>query len=165
MKKIKKIMLWHAALLTLIACNNVTPKSAKKNKLENDVQTTLDNKATSSSKTFLTAEIDGKGFVLPNTINAIEVQGQYYLVGGENEDFAMAFQLPKNAAVGSKMTEASVTVKKPTPQLYNADLAAVTIENINDKEVSGTFTFIAKTANGKLINVNNGKFTALFLKP
>jgi hypothetical protein len=150
------------SFISLLSCNSEN-NNGKESNAEKETKTINTNP--SDSKTFLTAEIGGKAFTVSANVNAIEAEGQYYVVGGENDDFAIAFHIPKNAATGSKITEASVSVKKPSPQLYNAGLAAVTIERITDKEVSGTFTFIAKTGNEKLINVKNGKFTALFLKP
>jgi hypothetical protein len=139
-----------------MACGNNTNTAIPKNSIEKTENTA----ALINGKSYLTAEIEGNTFTANTAVYATEI-GDKYIIGGENDDFALSFELPVNVTIGAEMVEASVSIKKPSPKLYNAGLAAATVQKIEDNAISGTFTFIAKTGNEELLNVKNGKFLVL----
>jgi hypothetical protein len=144
------------ATLFLLACSNNTNRGIPKNSIEKTVNAS----PSINGKSYLTAEIEGNTFTANTDVYATEIAGKY-VIGGENDDFALNFELPVNVTIGAVIVEANVSVKKPFPKLYNAGLAAATVQKLEDNAISGTFTFLAKTANEELLQVKNGKFLVL----
>jgi hypothetical protein len=160
MKQVKQTFFCCAVMLIANACGTSTTTPKQDDNIVNDVERIAANSPAIAGKTFLTAEIDGKTFTANADALAFEIAGKW-VIGGENNDFVLSFELPKQITTGSKMVEASVVIKKPHSTMYHADLAAATIEKVDESTISGTFTFIAKTTNEELLEVKNGKFLAI----
>jgi hypothetical protein len=163
MKNYKLTLFCCAAIITVTACSNSTASSTEKSNAEKETDKITVDAMAPKGKTYLTAEIDGKTFAGNTDIAAIEVAGKW-VIGGENDDFVLSFELTQNLTIGSKMVEATVVVKKPSSKMYHADLAAATIHKVDENNISGTFTFLAKTAGEELLEVKNGKFFVTKLK-
>jgi hypothetical protein len=163
MKNYKLTIFCYAAIIIVTACSNSTASSTEKSNAEKETEKITLDAIAPKGNTYLTAEIDGKTFAATTEVAAIEVADKW-VIGGENDDFAVSFELPKNVTIGSKMVEAIVVVKKPSSKMYHADLAAATILKTDENAISGTFTFLAKTASEELLEVKNGKFFVTKLK-
>jgi hypothetical protein len=160
MKKYKIKMFCCVFIISTIACNNSDTAVTEKKDNPKEIENVSANTSTPKGNSFLTAEIEGKSFAANTDVYATVI-GNNYAIGGENDDYVISFELPSNVTMGSKMVVASISQKKPAPKLYNADLAAATVEKIDDNTISGTFTFIAKAANEELLQVKNGKFLVI----
>jgi Family of unknown function (DUF6252) len=154
----RKIILYALLILFGAACNSNNEKTAPDKSAQTRPEAATSN--IPAGKTYLTAEINGKAFVSNAQVAAIDI-GDDYVIGGENDEFVLSIHIPKNSTTGAKMVQAEVATKNPAKKLFQESMAAITIEKINDKEITGTFTITGANDKGEMKTISNGKFSAI----
>lgn len=150
---------------SIFSCNNnskiSTNTTTEKQKEKKEVS---DKIVPKSSSTFFTATVNDKPFAATNEVIAIYNEfGKYYTIIAQNDEFTITIDIPENKEIGSFTCEGRVMENK-TRKNFNADAAAVTIEEKTDSHISGSFTMLAADADGNIQSVKEGKFKAFINK-
>jgi hypothetical protein len=154
-----------SSIVLLTSCNSQDASTQKINDAVNQVkQKTETAKPTNTGNSFLTTTVQEKAFTAINEVYATEITaGNYYAIGAQNDDFTVALQIPINKGIGSFTCDGSVVDNK-TKKGFNAEAAAVTIEEKTETFIAGTFTMLAADADGNIQSATDGKFKALINK-
>lgn len=150
-------------VLFLSACKSSTNKQAATASNQNQEKSTATSSLPSSSgNTLFSGVINDKPFGASHEVFANKIpDGNYYAIHASTNEYGVTLHIPIDKSSGSFTCEGSFTDKQNDNKLYNADAAAVTIEEKNQEFIAGSFTLLATDQDGNIQSVNDGRFKAL----